>query len=142
MNFRKNFGDTQRGFPMAPMVDVMFLLLIFFMSAVVYAQFEKKMGVEVPATDSGERARRQAGEIIINVDKEGHIFINNVRRTEAELSNLLNRISRQYAGQPVIIRADAKASHRDVMSVLDICKQNGVANVAFATLPKKKPVSE
>ena len=136
MNFKRTFTDGQRGFPMAPMVDIMFLLLIFFMVATIYAQWETKMGITIPSAETGERGEREQGEIIINVDSDGTIVINNQEMTKKRLQTLLARIHKADRDQPVIIRADAKTDHSDVIDVLDICRKVDIWNVAFSTLPE------
>ena len=76
MNFRKNNVPDQSGFQMAPMVDVMFLLLIFFMVSSIYYQKEKKLEIKLPHAESGLSTQRVLGELIINVDKEGDYYVN------------------------------------------------------------------
>jgi biopolymer transport protein ExbD len=137
MNFRKNLPQPGAGFQMAPMIDIMFLLLIFFMAAAIYAQWETRIDVTVPTASSGERSARQAGEIIINLDSEGRIFVNDVEITPARLQSLLGQVAREFKDQPIIIRADGKTPHENVVGVLDICREVDIWNIAFATLPKK-----
>jgi biopolymer transport protein ExbD len=137
MNFRKNLPGPGAGFQMAPMIDIMFLLLIFFMAAAIYAQWETRMDVTVPTAKSGIRAARQAGEIIINLDTEGRIFINEVEMDLLRLQNLLSHVATEFKDQPVIIRADRKTPHESVIRVLDTCRMVDIWNVAFAALPPK-----
>ena len=137
MNFKKRLTDQQAGFQMAPMIDIMFLLLIFFMAATIYAQWERKIGITVPTADSAVRGARQAGEIIINVDADGEIVVNNVTMTLQRLESLLAQVAETYRDQPVIIRADAKTDHENVIAVLDICAKVDIRNVAFAALSKE-----
>ena len=137
MDFRKNIVQQQVGFQMAPLIDIMFLLLIFFMTAVVFAQWETKMGITVPTADEGVRGARLPGEIIVNLDADGRIFINDFERTPAQLEALLAQVAETFQEQPVIIRADGKTHHEKVVQVLDICRKADVWNVAFATLPTK-----
>jgi len=138
MRFKKNLNERETGFPMAPMIDIMFLLLIFFMAAVIYAQWETKLGITVPTADSGVQGPRPPGEIIINVDAEGALFINDVQIDMARLHELLKQVADKFQDQPVIIRADAKTPHEKVVGVLDICAKVDIWNVAFATLPKQE----
>ena len=70
MNFKKNMQDSNIGFQLAPMVDIVFLLLIFFMVASVFSQWETKIGIKLPTSDSGIREARMPGEIIVNIDNE------------------------------------------------------------------------
>lgn len=138
MDFRKNIVQQQVGFQMAPLIDIMFLLLIFFMTAVVFAQWETKMEITVPTADEGVRGQRLPGEIIVNLDADGRIFINDFERTPVQLEALLAQVSESFKEQPVIIRADRKTDHEKVVQVLDICRKVDVWNVAFAALPPKK----
>ena len=74
MNFRKNMQSNSPGFQMAPMIDIVFLLLIFFMVATIYAQWESKIGITVPIAETGEQTGRTPGEIIINIDNTGAVL--------------------------------------------------------------------
>ena len=152
MNFKKRFSDSTAGFQMAPMVDIMFLLLIFFMVATVCAQFETKVGITVPTADAGVRGTREFTELIINLDCErknsdstggnsvceSKIVVNSMPMTPDRLESVLGEIASRYGDAPVIIRADAKAHHEHVVNVLDICRKVDIWNVAFATLPPDK----
>ena len=133
MNFRKRFQNPQFGFQMAPMVDIMFILLIHFMAATIFAQWEHLMGISLPTADSGIRAVRHR-ELIINLDENGVIFINSIEKTPAELERILEQVADVFREQPVIIRADRKTHHEKVVAVLDICRRVDIRNVAFATL--------
>ena len=137
MNFRKEFNVNSPGFQMAPMIDIMFLLLIFFMVATIYAQWETKIGINVPSADTGIQTGRTPGEVIINLDKEGTIFINSVEMEPERLHKLLAQIAQTFKGQPVIIRADKKTEYDAVIKVLDICRRVDIWNISFATLPKE-----
>ena len=137
MNFRKKMLPSHSGFQMAPMVDIMFLLLIFFMVSAVYVQWETRVDVTVPTADTGVRATRQAGEIIVNIDEAGRYFLNDVQMDAKRLRSVLATVSEQFPNQPVILRADALTHHKFVVQVLDICRQVDIWNIAFATLPEK-----
>lgn len=138
MNFRKDFDMSGPGFQMAPMIDVVFLLLIFFMVASIYAQWETKLDITVPTAQTGKQNTRSPGEIIINLDAEGRIFINSQEMTPEELQTLLSRIAITFKGHPIIIRADRTTDYEVVIQVLDICRKVDIWNIYFATLPPEK----
>jgi biopolymer transport protein ExbD len=72
MNFRKQHSIEPTPMQLAPLVDVLFLLVIFFAVTFQYAKEEQVMDVSVPAADSGkENESRNVGEIIINIKKDG-----------------------------------------------------------------------
>lgn len=137
MNFSKKTEQPTIGMLIAPMVDMMFLLLIFFMLAGVLAQREKKVGITVPAADTATGGSRQGREIIINIDKNGAIEINSAQfKSAADLkSMLLDSIGEADAKRRIILRADKETKHEAVMAVLDACRQARIINIGFAALP-------
>ncbi|MBN1521702.1 MAG: biopolymer transporter ExbD [Candidatus Aureabacteria bacterium] len=134
MNFLKNIRQERIGFQLAPMVDIVFLLLIFFMVTYVYYDMELALDITVPRAISSGSQKRLPGEIIINISREGHISVNQKVLTPDELEQMIMKISRLYEGQPVIIRGDGHAYHKDIIRVLDICAKSGIWNISFATV--------
>ncbi|MGB3113758.1 MAG: biopolymer transporter ExbD [Candidatus Omnitrophota bacterium] len=122
----------------APLIDIVFLLLIFFMSASIFYQLETELDISVPTAKESTEIRRAPGEIIINVLKDGQVVVNQRRLSYEELERMLHRISELYKGQPVIIRADRETFHKHVIKVLDICAGVGIWNVSFATMKEKE----
>lgn len=130
------------GIQMAPLIDIVFLLLIFFMSVSIFYQLETEIDITVPKAEQSEQMTRAPGEIIINITRKGNIVVNQRRMSVQTLSQTLKRISELYTGQPVIIRADRKTYHQDVIQVLDICAQAGIWNVSFATMEQDQEEGE
>ena len=79
MNFRKKQNDASPGFQMAPMLDIVFILLIHFMAATLFAKWENKLEINVPTASAQIQLSRYRREIIINVDKEGAFYINSIK---------------------------------------------------------------
>lgn len=123
---------------MAPLIDIVFLLLIFFMSASIFYQLETEINITVPTANEATETRRTPGEIIINVRKDGTVVVNQRQLNYDELKRMLTRISQLYKGQPVIIRADRKTYHENVVKILDICAGADIWNVSFATMEEDK----
>ena len=123
---------------MAPMLDIVFILLVHFMAATLFAKWENKLDITVPSADSSMSASRQRMEIIVNVDKKGAIFINSIELKAERLEEILATTHARNPGLPVIIRADQDARHKDVIKVLDICAKADVRNVAFSTITSQE----
>ena len=140
MNFRKKIDEeTSLGFQMAPMIDIVFLLLIFFIAAAVYSQWEQKLEIKVPTSVTAQDRPRFSGEAIINIDKQGKFFLNSVEYPPERLRYLLGNLSKTYPDQPVVIRADKETDCKYLIQVIDICAQTDIANISFATInPTKK----
>jgi biopolymer transport protein ExbD len=134
MNFRRQAPDSGPGFQMAPMIDVVFLLLLFWMVTSIYAQWERKIDLKVPTAETGAQQIKQGQELIINVDATGAISINNTELSLEALESVLQKIARQQEGHPVIIRADRVTQFQAVISVLDVCRKTGIYNISFANI--------
>ena len=133
MKFRDTSSQQGAELELAPMIDVVFLLLIFFIVTWQFARFERDMDISVPAAEEAEQQDRQQGEIIVNVREDGGIILNGNEVSEEELLAKLNAISEAYPDQAVILRGASDASFQGIINVLDQIKKAGIWNVAFAT---------
>jgi biopolymer transport protein ExbD len=133
VNFRKQAVPEPAGFQIAPMVDIVFLLLIFFLVTWNFARYETELDVKVPTAKEGKESRRSVGEVIINVKNDGSIVINRKTVSAEELGGTLRKISELYPDQAVVLRGDQSADYRHIVAVLDICRAANIWNVAFAT---------
>jgi biopolymer transport protein ExbD len=134
MNFKKGIGENQNGFQLAPMVDIMFLLLIFFMVSSIYYQLERNLEVQVPEAESGVESGRQSGEVIINIDKSGNYYINNIKMSVEGVEDILRDVADKHSQtQPIIIRCDRESAHKHFVRVFDIVQKLGIADVRIAT---------
>jgi biopolymer transport protein ExbD len=133
VNFRGKTTPPNAGFQLAPMIDIMFLLLCFFIAAQIYAQWESEIDIKLPTAATGEVPDRLPAEIIINVRQDGVAVVNQRQLKQEGLSDLLTRIVAIYPGQPVLIRADKRTAYEHVIGILDLCRQVDIWNVSFAT---------
>jgi len=134
MNFRKRIVEKDPGFQMAPMVDIVILLLIFFIAASVYSQWESKLEIKVPTAETAVERPRFPGEAIINIDKDGRFYLNSIEFTPERLKHVLTKLSETYPGQPVVVRADKQAQRQYMVQIIDICSQTDIGNISFATI--------
>ena len=133
MNFREHLNSEPQGIAIAPMVDIVFLLLIFFLVTWNFARHETELDVKVPTAREGKETRRSVGEVILNVKRDGSIVMNRRTMDKAALSEALARIAKLYPDQAVVLRGDQDADYRHIVEVLDICRGANLWNVAFAT---------
>ncbi len=119
---------------MAPLIDIIFLTLVFFMALSIFGQLETELSISVPKAKESKEAVRSPGEIIINVTKEGKVIVNQKRLSADELEGMLKKISFLFPHQPVIIRADEKTYHKFVVNVLNACAKADIWNISFATM--------
>ena len=134
MKFRDRQPEATAELELAPMIDVVFLLLIFFIVSWQFARFEEDMDVSVPAAEEKTSDDETVGEIIVNVRADGSIVLNSVEVSKADLLNKLKLIAESYPSQAVILRGDVKTDFQDIIAVLDQVKRAGIWNVAFASM--------
>ena len=139
MKFQSQFGSERTGIQLAPMIDVVFLLLIFFIVLWNYARFETEIDISVPAASAGENPERTIGEIVVNVKKEGQIIIEGVEKTEEEALEMFNNIVAAYPDQALILRGDKEASFDHIVKILNLCKKANIWNISFATSQPESP---
>lgn len=134
MNFRAKLHVEPVGFQLAPMIDVIFLLLCFFMTSQLFAQWETDVPLTLPTARTGQLSRRLPGEVTLNIARDGSVVVNGRPRSEEELTSLLRRLVQIAPGHPVILRADKATPYEQVIRVLDLCRQADIWNISFATL--------
>ncbi|MCB9799385.1 MAG: biopolymer transporter ExbD [Candidatus Omnitrophica bacterium] len=122
----------------APLIDIVFITLVFFMTLSIFYQLENEISINVPKAEQSSEVVRSPGEIIININQDGIVTVNQRTLAKDELVQMLSRISSLYPNQPVIIRADKKTHHEHVVDVLDACAATNIWNIAFATLKEEK----
>jgi biopolymer transport protein ExbD len=138
MNFRGRYRPEQIGFQVVPMIDILFLLLCFFVTSQIYSQWESEIDIQLPTAQKTDFNQRLPGEIILNVTREGATVVNGRNLNDGELSALLERLVKLFPGQPILIRADKQTPYGHVIKVLDLCKQADIWNISFATAIAEK----
>lgn len=133
MNLRSRVVVQHPGIQLAPLVDVLMLLLIFFLLTWNAARNENELDVKVPKASAAKEKAAPPGDVVVNVRTDGTVVVNRRTMNETELSDLLQNLIKLYPDQAVVIRGDEGGAYKNVVNVLNICSQAGVTNVAFAT---------
>ena len=132
MNFRRRQPDLP-AFQFTAMIDVVFLLLCFFITTSVFSQWEMEVDVVLPTAQSAKMPDRLPGEVIINLARDGRITINQQELSKADLADRLARLARFFPGQSVVIRADKQTSYEQLVAIIDTCRLADIWNISFAT---------
>ena len=133
MNFRSKIKQESIGFQMTPMIDVVFLLLCFFVTSQVFSQWETEIDITLPTAQTGQTPQRLPGEIIVNILASGQIVVNGRNLDDAALGDMLARLAELFPGQPILLRADKATPYEHVIRALDLCRQADIWNISFAT---------
>ena len=121
--------------PLTPLLDLVFLTLVFFMVTTAYGALESEIDITLPTADSAVQSERTQGEVFINLRADGSIVINEQTLGIEELETVLARIAEHFPGGAVIIRGDSAAALGQAVAVLDACRKADIQNIAFAAQP-------
>jgi len=133
MNFRKQAEPRVLGFLIAPMVDILLVILVFFIVTWNFALSENELDVRVPTATKANETQPYVGQVVINIAANGTVIVNRQPKTSQELLELLKKLSQLYPDQAIIVRGDQGVEYKHIVDVLDICRQADIWNVAFAT---------
>lgn len=138
MRIRRTYENEPEPIQMAPLIDIVFLTLVFFMATTVYGVLESEIDITLPTAETSVPTTRSQGEIYINLKADGSIVVNNRIVSLTELQEVLNKVSQFFPGSSVIIRGDQSAMLGNAIKVLDCCRKANIQNVAFSTINEKQ----
>ena len=133
MNLRRHTPLHHPGIQLAPLVDVLLLLLIFFLLTWNAARTENELDVKVPKASAAKEKSAPIGDVVVNVKADGNVVVNRRTLTGPELTELLKSLVKLNSEQAVVIRGDEAGAYKNIIDVLNICTEAGISNVAFAT---------
>lgn len=128
MKFRRRAMLEKGHLDVAPLIDVIFLLLIFFMLTSSFI-FQPGIKVSLPKAVTGEIVQRE--NLIIVIDRASKLYINERIVTDEELRSRLYLAAKN--DQSILIKADRKAEMGEVVRVWDLCRQENVKKINIAT---------
>ena len=120
---------------LTPMIDVVFLLIIFFMVGTRFTQLERQYDINLPTVSDAQPLTEKPDDIVVNVSREGGIVVRGEAKTPEQLEAELATARENYPGQGVVIRGDAQGAYQNVMDVLVLCRRAGIAAVSLSGQP-------
>ncbi|HFD33386.1 MAG TPA: biopolymer transporter ExbD [Gammaproteobacteria bacterium] len=132
MNFRHR-KDEEPEVNITPLIDIVFLLLIFFMISTTFKQ-EFEVGIELPQAESESRLVEKILEI--SIDKQGTYYLNGQKLVNTQFQTIKQALQKVAKGNyklPVVISADGQTPHQAVIRAMDAAKQLGFSRLTFAT---------
>jgi biopolymer transport protein ExbD len=128
----KTHLDEQPTLNLTPMIDIVFLLIIFFMVGTKFTELERKIGLRVPEVADKGALTAAPERKIVNVYRDGTLTLDHVPVTLDQLTSQLAATQSQYSDLGVLIRGDAKGEFQRVASALNACKQAGIRNLGIS----------
>ncbi|MBS62757.1 biopolymer transporter ExbD [Salinisphaera sp.] len=136
MKFVRRTTDQEPSVNLTPLIDVVFLLLIFFMVSSRFVD-EKDLPLELPAAASAQ-AMAATEAVIVDIDADGVYRINGRQTQAGELIASLRALHAQYPQRPLRVRADGESSHAAVVRAMDAASQADFERVEIATRGDKR----
>jgi biopolymer transport protein ExbD len=133
MKFRNRSEPVTVAFQIAPMVDILLVLLCFFVVTWSMARKENELDVRVPSAQAGQESNPVVNQTVLNVKADGTIVWDRKLITREALLERLKSLAALFPDYAIILRGDVKTDYDHIVQVLDTCRQAGIWNVAFAT---------
>ena len=119
---------------LTPLIDVVFLLLIFFLVTSEFEEEERRLDIVLPTATSATPMTSKPREIVVDIDARGQVFLRGEPTGIDDLEQLLQTaVASNPTNQTVVIRADQSTAFQPVVSVMDVCNRTGVSDYSVTT---------
>lgn len=138
MNLRPGHKEETVDVNLTPLIDVVFLLLIFFMVTTTFDR-HAKLKVSLPES-SAKITQQQSDPLVLSIDAKGNYFINDrqvVNQSLDTLKQALQKVTGENSDMALVLRADANTPHKSVVRAMDAASQLGLTKLSIATVEAK-----
>ena len=135
----KTHLDEQPTLNLTPMIDIVFLIIIFFMVGAKFTELERKIGLEVPQVSDVSALAPAPEKRIVNVYRDGRVALDRQFMTLDELKAQLANARREYDELGVVVRGDAEGQFQNVANVLGACREAGISEMGISVRLARKP---
>ncbi len=123
--------DSITGINVTPLVDITLVLLIIFMVTARYIT-EPSIGVQLPKASSTAETSSADNNVYLTIDKQHRVFLNNKQVERGDLSNQIKTLLEKKPALNLVLRADSRIEHGEVISILDQVRKEGVTQFGIA----------
>ena len=140
MSVRINKGRLSGGLELTPMIDVVFLLMIFFLVASKLDEADRFIDVVVPKASAAKPLTSRPREFLVNIDREGNYFVGARPIAISDLQTLLKQAAVDNPKrQTVIVRADENVAHKFVVAAMNACVEAGIEDYQVQSAEEQEP---
>jgi len=137
----KTQQDDQPRLDLTPMIDVVFLLIIFFMVATSFAEMERDIELELPEVASAQALTDAPKQRVVTVSDEGQVSLDSSEVSLSELTTKLSAAQQEYPELSVVIRGDASCAFQHVAATLAACKEAHISDLGITVRIAQAPKS-
>jgi biopolymer transport protein ExbD len=117
---------------LTPMIDIVMLVMIFFMVSTEFRRRESQYEIRLPKVSEAHPLTALPDELVVSVDETGAIFMGGQKQTLEELERELKAAAERYADQVVVIRGHGEGPYQHVMTILNVCKRAHITHIQLA----------
>jgi biopolymer transport protein ExbD len=134
MRFEDQFADEDPGLNLTPMIDVVFLLLIFFMLASTFLDPERDINLDLPKSSEAGTLAEETNDLVVNVMEDGSTVIDGELLDDSGLMAALRQAAALDPEMQVTIRGDRLTALQGIVKVMDYSGIAGLSNLAISTI--------
>lgn len=127
--FGKFVEEEESPIDLTPMLDVVFILLIFF---IVTASFVKESGIDVNKPQAQSAVQKELANIFIAINEHDEIWIDKRKADVRSLRAIIERLNAENPQSSIVIQADKRSTNEKLVHVMDAARQAGIYNIAIA----------
>jgi biopolymer transport protein ExbD len=140
MSVRIDKGRLGGGLELTPMIDVVFLLMIFFLVASKLDEADRFIDVVLPKASAAKPLTSRPREFLVNIDRDGKYFVGARPVSLADLQGQLKQAAVDNPKrQTVIVRADENAAHKFVVAAMNACVEAGIEDYQVQSAEEPQP---
>ncbi len=124
-----------------PLIDMVFLLLIFFLVASTFAQQERQIAIELPVASQDKPLSAPPKQLVINILADGSTVVGGRKCAAEQLQTMLTEAMQQREDRAVFIRADAGSRHGDFAAAVRACREAGVKQLKIGYIVQEPDAS-
>ena len=133
MQIRRQRKSVKPDVSMGPLIDCVFLLLIFFLVATMYKKEDRDINIVPPESESAEKLPPDDKQTVVGIDELGEVFWQGAPVSRTDLHARLRELAAEDTGRRIRLDADAAAPFEKIVEVLDLCQFRGLSNVGIRT---------
>ena len=118
---------------MSPLIDCVFLLLIFFLVSTMMKKINRDIAIELPESSSAERLLPTNDQVVIGINPEGHFYYDGQKESIMQIHQYLRAVSKDQPNYQIRIDTDRHAPLHRVVEIVDMCQFNGLTNIVLRT---------
>jgi biopolymer transport protein ExbD len=133
MACRRSIHPPEEDFPMTPMIDMVFLLLVFFMTVSTLAQADRQVVLELPESATSDVPNDLSDRGTISIDATGQIYMGSIPQTLKEMQSVLKKFLTENSELRIHLRADRTTEYQHIKEALRACAEVGAYEVIYST---------